>query len=167
VITDMRARATREQEALRSAFENHYAALLRLSIALSGHPHVAEDMVQDAFVRVAPRIGELDTDEVRPYLRRVVVNLWKDRLRRLVVQMRHLGTPATSLEPASSMEAKDAMWRALSRLPPRQRASVVLRYYEDLSEQEVARVLGCSLGTVKSQTSRGLDKLRKELERET
>lgn len=157
------AGAPEVREALRAAFEEHYAPLLRLCIALSGRVEVAEDIVQDAFVRVAPRVAGLRPDEVGPYLRRVVVNLWKDRLRRFATELKHLRQEPSPPAAATTGEDRDAMWRALLRLPTRQRACVVLRYYEDLSEREVAEVLSCSTGTVKSQTSRALSKLRREL----
>lgn len=148
---------------MRAAFERHYASLVKLCLALCGRQDVAEDLVQEAFVRTATRIDRLDADEVGPYLRRAVVNLWKNRLRRLAVELRHAphgdGGPA-GLEP---LEDRDRVWRAIRRLPPRQRACVVLRYYEDLTEREVGDLLGVSIGTVKSQTSRALDKLREEL----
>jgi RNA polymerase sigma-70 factor (sigma-E family) len=152
-------------KAMRAAFEQHYVTLFKLSVALSGRREIAEDIVQDAFVAAAPRIGQLGSEEVGPYMRRVVVNLWKNRLRRLAVEIRHrrgIGAVGRS-EPTQSFEDRDEVWRALSRLPDRQRACVVLRHYMDLSEREVAEVLGCSLGTVKSQTARALTKLRREI----
>jgi RNA polymerase sigma-70 factor (sigma-E family) len=148
-------------EPLRAAFEEHYTPLLRLCVALTGKREVAEDIVQDAFVRVSPKIAGLDAPEVGPYLRRVAVNLWKSRLRRLRLERR-----PREVQPqanTSALEDRDEVWRALLLLPPRQRACVVLRYYEDLPERHVAEILRCSVGTVKSQTSRGLTRLRKEL----
>jgi RNA polymerase sigma-70 factor (sigma-E family) len=150
---------------MRAAFEQHYVMLLKLCVALSGRREAAEDIVQDAFVTAASQIGQLGSEEVGPYMRRVVVNLWKNRLRRLAVEIRQrrgMGAVGRS-EPAQSFEDLDEMWRALARLPDRQRACVVLRHYVGLSEREVAEVLGCSLGTVKSQTARALTKLRREI----
>lgn len=150
------------QEAMRVAFERHYLPLLKLSIALSGRQEAAEDLVQEAFVRSASRITELAPDEVGPYLRRAVVNLWKNRLRRFAIEARNaISLARPEPESAAPMEERDLMWKALMQLPSRQRACLVLRFYEDLPEPEVARVLGCSVGTVKSQTSRGLAKLRR------
>lgn len=148
-------------EAMRDAFQRHYLCLLKLSIALSGRQEVAEDLVQEAFVRSAFRMTQLEPDEVGPYLRRVVVNLWKNRLRRLAVEARNVLPARREAEPAPPFEERDRLWRALMQLPSKQRACLVLRFYEDLPELEVASVLGCSVGTVKSQTSRGLAKLRK------
>lgn len=153
------------QEAMRVAFERHYLPLLRLSVALSGRQEAAEDLVQEAFVRSAARITDLAPGEVGPYLRRAIVNLWKNRLRRFAIEARSAVSLARpEPEPVAPMEERDLMWKALMQLPSRQRACLVLRFYEDLSEPEVARVLGCSVGTVKSQTSRGLAKLRKGAE---
>jgi RNA polymerase sigma-70 factor (sigma-E family) len=150
------------QEALRVAFERHYLPLLKLSVALSGQQEAAEDLVQEAFVRSAARITEFAPDEVGPYLRRAVVNLWKNRLRRFAIEARNsISLVRREQEPSTPLEERDLMWNALMQLPSRQRACLVLRFYEDLPEPEVARVLGCSVGTVKSQTSRGLAKLRK------
>jgi RNA polymerase sigma-70 factor (sigma-E family) len=149
-------------DSLRAAFEQHYTPLLRLCVALTGRREVAEDIVQDAFVRVAPRIARLQPAEVGPYLRRVAVNLWRNRLRRLRLERRHSGLRPV-VQPATGLEERDEVWSALMRLPTGQRACVVLRYYEDLSERTVAEILHCSVGTVKSQTSRGLTRLGKEL----
>jgi RNA polymerase sigma-70 factor (sigma-E family) len=149
---------------LRRAFEAQYGRLVRLGVLLLGTTEGAEDLAQDAFVRAATKIETLPPDEVGPYLRRTLVNLWKNRLRRLAVERRFRVRVSRSDPGASeAFEERDALWRAVERLPRRQRACLVLRYYEDLSEREVAEVMGCSVGTVKSQTSRGLDRLRGEL----
>lgn len=154
------------QEALRAAYEEHYVPLLRLCILLSGNRQVAEDIVQDAFVRVTPRIEEVPTDHLASYLRRVALNLWKNRLRSLTRERRARDRTAVVHVIDPMGEDRAALWVAVLRLPKRQRACLVLRYYEDLPEREVAAVLGCSIGTVKSQTSRALTRLRKEFEGE-
>lgn len=151
------------QEAMRAAFQQHYVPLLRMCVLLSGQRETAEDIVQDAFVRVASRIQELSTNDLGPYLRRVAVNIWKNRLRRLSLERRVRAKGLERrLEATALVEDRDTLWTAVMRLPPRQRACLVLRYYEDLPEHAVADVLGCSVGTVKSQTSRALALLRKE-----
>jgi RNA polymerase sigma-70 factor (sigma-E family) len=155
------------QEALRAAYEEHYVPLLRLCVLLAGDRHVAEDIVQDAFLKIAPRIGEVAPPQRGPYLRRVAVNLWKNRLRSLTRERRaRVRSMITSQTDGGSHEDRAALRSAVLRLPRRQRACVVLRYYEDLPEREVASLLGCSVGTVKSQTSRALARLRKEFEGE-
>lgn len=155
------------QEALRAAYEEHYGSLLRLCILLSGNRQVAEDIVQDAFVRVAPKLAEVDPEHTAPYLRKVALNLWKNRLRSLTRERRardrSVDEPITD---SVGHEDRADLWTAVLRLPKRQRACLVLRYYEDLPEREVAALLGCSIGTVKSQTSRALGRLSKEFEGE-
>jgi RNA polymerase sigma-70 factor (ECF subfamily) len=150
--------------AMREAFEAHYGSLLRLGTALVGHRDVAEDLVQEAFIKAAPKLERLNSEETGPYLRKVVVNLSQDRFRRLAVEIRHLRKEARN-EPdrSHSIEDRQMLWRSILRLPIRQRACVVLRFYEGMSEAEVAEVLECAVGTVKSQTSRAITKLRKEL----
>ena len=152
---------------MRLAFEQHYVQLLRLCILLSGRRDIAEDLVQEAFVRAATRVPGLEIEEVGPYLRRVAVNVWKNRLRRLALENRPRALRRDNQAPEqSSYDERDALWQAVKRLPKRQRACVVLRFWEDLTESEVAVLLGCSVGTVKSHTSRALARLRKEVNRE-
>lgn len=154
-----------EEEALREAFEQHYSSLLKLSIALSGRRDIGEDIAQEAFVRAAARIPTLPATDVLPYLRRVALNLWRNRLRRLATEARLRPSGGDSAQnPSDNVEERAVVWEALTRLPARQRACVVLRYYADLPERETAALLRCSVGTVKSQTSRGLAKLRRELQ---
>ena len=147
---------------LHEAFERHYRAILRLCTLLTRDPTVAEDLAQETFVRVAPRAGTLGAEEVRPYLRTVALNLWKNRLRRIAYEARARNRLVERHQDRGSLEERDEMWAAISRLPPRQRACLVLRFYEDLSIRDTARLLGCSEGTVKSQTSKALGKLRRE-----
>jgi RNA polymerase sigma factor (sigma-70 family) len=137
-------------DSLAAAWEAHRAPLLPLAVLLTGRQDVAEDLVQEAFVRAAERLPSLASDAVRPYLRATVLNLWRKRIRRLSLERRvHLEpTPPVEL----SFEERDALWAAIRRLPPRRRACLVLRHYEDLTEGETADLLGCSIGTVKSQT---------------
>ena len=90
-MADPRDAATTEsptRDALRAAFEEHYLPLLRLCVVLSGRAAVAEDIVQEAFVRLAPRIDRVDRQLVYPYLRQTAMNLWRNRLRRLAVERR-------------------------------------------------------------------------------
>lgn len=153
-----------EEEALRAAFEEHYTSLLKLCIALSDRRDVGEDIVQEAFVRAARRIPGLPSEEILPYLRQVALNLWRNRLRRLAIEARLRPASRESFQhPSAHIDERTVVSAALSRLPSRQRACVVLRYYADLSERETANLLRCSVGTVKSQTSRALAKLRKDL----
>lgn len=156
--------ARREVAALREAYEQHAARILRLCVLLTGRQETAEDLVQEAFVRVAPKLAQVEREQVGAYLRATVLNLWRNRLRRLAVEHRLHRIDDSRVEMA--FEERDAMWSAIRRLPPRQRACLVLRFYEDLTERETAAVLGCSVGTVKSQTSRAVRRMRDELNRD-
>jgi RNA polymerase sigma-70 factor (sigma-E family) len=147
---------------VRELIDAHYDSLYRYAYRLSGSAADAEDLTQEAFVRTAPKIGRLRSDEVRPYLRTVAVNLWKNRIRRLAAEALVRRRLVEADDRETSVEDRDEMWAAISNLPSRQRACLVLRFYEDLSVRDTARLLGCSEGTVKSQTSKALEKLRKE-----
>lgn len=133
---------------------------------------LAEDLVQETFVKVArqwPRAEAMD--HPLAYARRVLVNLAIDDQRRRSRRgdlLSRDGEPADAADPlatraAVTVELQDALVRALATLPSRQRATLVLRYWEDLSEAEVAAVMGCSVGTVKTQIWRGLGRMRQVL----
>jgi RNA polymerase sigma-70 factor (sigma-E family) len=146
----------------------HQRSLLRTAYLLTGDGHLAEDLVQSALVKVATRWERLDaSDNPLAYVRKVLyhehISWWRRR-------GRHRDHPsADPPEPEARPDFADDALRtmvlrqALNRLASRQRAVVVLRYYEDCSEAETAALLGCSIGTVKSQTHRALSRLR-ELE---
>jgi RNA polymerase sigma-70 factor (ECF subfamily) len=146
---------------LRQAYVSHADGLLRLCILVSGKEDVAEELVQETFLRAASALERLSEDEVRPYLRATSMNLWRNRLRRLALERRV--RPVKQPDPEVPFEDRDELWSAIRQLPPRQRACLVLRYHEDLTERQTAVLLHCSIGTVKSQTSRALASLRKEL----
>jgi RNA polymerase sigma-70 factor (sigma-E family) len=151
-------------DALRRAYEHHGARLLRLATLVAGSSDVGEEIMQETFVRAATAFPRLSDEEMGPYLRTVALNVWRNRLRRLALERRVRMPWTTTSMSERSLEDRDVLWRAIRRLPPRQRACLVLRYYEDLSERETATVLRCSVGTVKSLSSRGLARLRKELQ---
>jgi RNA polymerase sigma factor (sigma-70 family) len=123
--------------------------------------------VQEAFVKLAGRFTDLRNPEAFPaYLRKTVVNLSRMHFRRRKVERTYLERQGT--QPAIQVEEPDiaeydAMKHALLRLPERQRAALVLRFYEDLSERDTAEALGCRPGTVKSLVSRGLRAIRDDL----
>lgn len=131
--------------------------MVRVALLLVGSVADAEELVQESFVRVARVRRPLDNPPA--YLRTTVVNLSRSHLRHLRVQRRQPATVARLVENPDL----DETWGAVCRLPFRQRAVVVLRYYEDLPEAEIARLLGCRLGTVKSNLHHALESLRKEL----
>ena len=140
----------------------HRLPLLRLATLLLAEGEAAEDLVQDVFVRSASAVGALPEGQVGPYLRRGVVNAWKNEVRhRRTVALAEPKLVHGGSEPGPSIEDMDEVWAAIKGLPPRQRACLVLRYYEDLPDREIARLLGCRVGTVKSQSSRAIDKLRR------
>ncbi|MFN8195129.1 MAG: SigE family RNA polymerase sigma factor [Nocardioidaceae bacterium] len=139
-----------------------YAALVRAAYLLVGNRSDAEDLVQTALAKVVPvwpRIAEDPERYVRTVLARESVNRWRRRRWREVATAE---LPETAPAPALDGVVADraTLRRALGRLSPRQRAVVVLRFYEDLSVAEVADVLRCSEGTVKSQTHDALARLR-------
>jgi len=136
-----------------------YPGMVRLAVSLTGDVDRAEDIVQDAFARLHGRFASLD----RPggYLRTAVVNLCRDQRRRGVLEQRESRRPA----PGSlSLEASE-MIDVLLHLPFKQRAVLVLRYWGDWTEAEIAEAVGCRPGNVKSLASRGLDTLRREVAR--
>ncbi|MBF4132656.1 MULTISPECIES: SigE family RNA polymerase sigma factor [Streptomyces] len=148
-------------------FETFAAArwprLLRTAYLLTGDHHEAEDLVQVTLAKLFPawpRVRGLDEPDA--YVRRALVNNNLSRFRkRRVVQLLTPRLPEQAQEGGTARtEERSLLLEALGTLPPRQRAVVVLRYWEDLSEQQAAEVLGCSPGNVKSQASRGLRKLR-------
>ncbi|MEV7006045.1 SigE family RNA polymerase sigma factor [Streptosporangium sp. NPDC051022] len=138
-----------------------WQAMLRTAYLLTGDHGRAEDLLQTALVRTHRRWSRIDDPEF--YTRRVLVNLNASWWRRRRFTEHLTGTvPETAGEdPHAAYDVRDALWSAVLALPSRMRAVLVLRYFEDLPEAEVARLLGCSLGTVKSQASRGLERLRK------
>jgi RNA polymerase sigma-70 factor (sigma-E family) len=148
-------------------FARHYAPALRLAALLEGDPTRAEDAVCDAFARVYARVRRGGVDDVAPYLRQAVVNAVRGGWRRREVERRHAAA-LVAVAAGSEFEAlvvdRDEVWRALAALAPGQRRVVVLRYYEDLPEAEVARLLKVSVGTVKSQAAKGLAALQSILE---
>jgi RNA polymerase sigma-70 factor (sigma-E family) len=143
----------------------------RLAYLLVEDRALAEDIAQDAFVRLAGRLAHLrDPAAFEAYLRRTIVNLSRSHLRRKRVERAYLRREQGSISSASggaeagrAVEDRDALWRAMRRLSDRQRAAIVLRYFEDLSEAEVAGVLRCRPGTVKSLVARGLEAMRAEM----
>jgi RNA polymerase sigma-70 factor (sigma-E family) len=150
----------------REFVELRYVELLRTAYLLTGARPAAEDLVQTALLRAMRRWSRID-DPVA-YLRRVMVNQrtsgWR-RAARLTEQLTaHLPERADGADLAEGVATRDELVRALAELPPKMRAVLVLRYWEDLSEAETAELLGCSVGTVKSQASRGLARLRIGLE---
>jgi RNA polymerase sigma-70 factor (sigma-E family) len=147
--------------------ELHRDRALRLAYVLCGDACGAEDAVADAFARMYPRWRRGGIEDPAAYLRRAVVNHVNGRFRRLAHARRHEAT-ASREHAAPNIDAvvaqREDLRSALRELPARQRAAVVLRHLEDLSEAETAALLGISIGTVKSSVARGLVRLRAALE---
>jgi len=151
-------------------FAAHYLPALRLAVLLVGDQPTAEDLVADAYVRVFVKWRRGGVDNVGAYLRRAVVNAVKNTWRH-----RTLGRRVDRLVSRSVVEPdplaletivveRDELLTALHALPPGQRQCVVLRYYEDLTEAQTAALLGIAVGTVKSQTAKGLARLASIME---
>jgi RNA polymerase sigma-70 factor (sigma-E family) len=145
-------------------------SLLWFAHLLTGDRQLAEDVVQTALAKTAlawPRIRRKDHPE--SYVRRAIVNTHLNAQRRRPWMERpHEVLPERidHRRPEAEFDERDVMWQALAELAPKQRAVLVLRYYEDLSEADIAEVLGCSAGTVKSQAAKALINLRKIVAKE-
>ena len=150
-------RATWHDDLL-ALYRERYEPMVRLAYLLTGNRSVAEELVQDAFVAVHRHWDRATSPG--GYLRTTVVNSARSWQRHRAVEERHLAT-----RPVDAGLVADEMWDVLQRLPHRQRAAVVLRFYEDLPDADIARILGCRLPTVRSAIHRGLAALRKEIAR--
>jgi RNA polymerase sigma-70 factor (sigma-E family) len=154
-------------QGLEELYVRHAPAAIRLAFVLTGSREAAEDLAHDAFVRLAGRFAHVRRAEsFGLYLRKTVVNLNISRLRRLKLERRYIDRLRSSGGGVAAMpdvaERVD-IWQALQSLPPRQRAALALRYYEDLSERETAEVLSCSLAAVKSLVARGTRALSSQM----
>jgi len=155
--------------ALVGLYRAHYRSLVRLAALLLDDVGTSEEVVQDAFIKMHLGWRRLrDPDKALAYLRQTVVNLSRSRMRHRQVEAKHAPAPmpdaaSAEYEAIGSVE-RAAVVAALQRLPDRQREAVVLRYYGDLSETEIARAMGVSNGAVKSHVHRGLAALTRHLE---
>lgn len=158
-------RSSRDE--LADLYARHLPKAMRLAYFLTGDREAAEDLAQEAFVRVATRLrGAGAPASFEGYLRSAVVNLHRSKLRRLKLERDWLARERPRTDQAAGGEpiVHDELWRALLALPPRQRAAVVLRYYEDLSERETAELLGCSPGAAGQLVVRAMAFLRDRLD---
>lgn len=175
-MIDRDGQLTRQSDADRdhevsSLFRRHYIPMCRLAYVILGDRSLAEEVVMEALVKTYSgwrRIKDLDRSEA--YLRQAVVNGCRSKIRRKVLETRVAPTLRQRAEQASRMHTDDdpeirrEVWGAVLALPERQRACVALYYYEDLPEGEIADLLGCSVGTVKSQLFKARAKLHTLLE---
>ena len=139
-------------------YRDEYEPMVRLARGLVDAPEIAEEIVQDAFARVYERWSRLD--HPGGYLRTAVVNGARSELRKREVRRRIGLRPFIPPQP----EDRDYLLDALHQLSPRQKTALVLRFYADMTEREIAQAMGVRPGTVKSATSRGLAELRKVVE---
>ena len=145
-------------------------ALLRFACVLTGDRMSGEDLVQTALARLYLKWDTIrQTEALDAWVRRVMVNEHTSWWRRAWRHRESVGLEARAAERAAPVDpgVGHELWDHVLRLPPRQRAAVVLRYYEDLSEAATAEILGCTVGTVKSQVHRALATLRTRLEEVT
>lgn len=152
-------------------FEEYIVAcgprLVRFARVLTGDHHRAEDLVQEALAKAYPRWGRiLRSDQPDVYMRRVIANgahsWWRRRSNREPAVGEPVDRPAPGDADVDTVE-RDAMWRQIRRLPDRQRAVLVLRYYEDLDDTTIADILRCTPATVRTHAARALQTLRLRL----
>ena len=149
--------------------DSRLGALLRYAVMLTGDPHTAQDLVQDTMVRVQlnwRRVAGSDSPD--GYVRKMLTNQFIDLrrgswLRRVLLRAEPDPVRAVPFDHADLSAERDRVWGMLAKLPRRQRAALVLRYYEDLPDADIAEALGCAVGTVRSSISRALATLRAEL----
>ncbi|NUR59631.1 MAG: SigE family RNA polymerase sigma factor [Catenulispora sp.] len=156
-----------DEEEFRRFTAARWLGLVRTAYLLTGDLGHAEDLAQTALIKVYRSWHRVRrVDDVDAYVRKVLVNANRSRFRvRRPAEQSYAEVPdhrVTADAGSGGVEQRDALLAALAMLPPRQRAVVVLRYWEDMSEASVADLLGCSVGTVKSQASRALAKLRSD-----
>jgi RNA polymerase sigma-70 factor (sigma-E family) len=150
-----------DREQFRAFVVARTPALTRSGYLLTGDWGLAQDLVQTALAKSWFAWPRIDGDP-EPYVRKVMLNTYASWWKRRWKGEQASGELPERAAPdaTSASDDRDALWRALRRLPRRQRAVLVLRYFEDRSEAEIAALLGCTAGTVKSQAARALAKLR-------
>jgi RNA polymerase sigma-70 factor (sigma-E family) len=159
-LPDSRGGIVPDEEAFRAWVQRCWPRLFHTAYLLVGDRGDAEDLVQITMERIQRHWLRLEHPDT--YARRILINQTRSRWRRKgsielpTDSLPDIETPDTT----STWDQRDELWRMLLELPPRMRAVLVLRYFEDLKEADIAAVLGCSIGSVKSQLSRGLDRLR-------
>ena len=141
-----------------------WQGLVRFGFMLTGDRAAGEDLVQEALLRCLPSWGRLEPQGVEAYVRKVMARLvWKARRHPLRMSWSSGQAEPTTADIADSSSEQSDLRRALKGLPDQQRVVLVLRYWQDLSEAEIADLLGCRQGTVKSRASRAYTQLRQEL----
>jgi RNA polymerase sigma-70 factor (sigma-E family) len=161
---------SRSEEEFRAFVMSRAASLHRTAYLLCGDWHLADDLVQEALAKAFrhwKRVQRADSPDA--YVRRILINesnrRWRTR-RDLALRAEEAEPDGVTSDPADEVVDRAELLEALQSLPPRQRATIVLRYLDGLTERETAAVLGCSEGTVKSQSSRALTRLNRFFTRE-
>jgi RNA polymerase sigma-70 factor (sigma-E family) len=156
-----------ERGRLGELYVRHAPSSLRLAYLLTGDRALAEDLVQEAFARLVGRLAHVRDVEAFPlYLRQIVVNLSRMHFRRRSVERAYLlreerNSSNRGVEP--DFDLREDLWKAIRRLPERQRTAIVLHYYEDLTEGQASELLRCRPGTYRSLISRGMQTVRTEM----
>ncbi|NYV74637.1 SigE family RNA polymerase sigma factor [Streptomyces sp. UH6] len=163
--TEAAAQAGTTVDHLTATYREHYRSLLRLAALLLDDTASCEDVVQEAFIRVhSARRRVRDPEKTLAYLRQTVVNLSRSALRRRILGLKLLSKPmpdmASAEEGAYDQLERDSLIKAMKGLQRRQREVLVLRYFSDMTEAQVAETLGISVGSVKAYGSRGIAALR-------
>lgn len=153
-----------EVDPLGAAYAHHFDRLVRLCLLLSGNLTAGEDLAQETFIRAARHLNRLPSDAQWPYLRKAAANNWNNVLRRRRLESRERSEENAPTGWEELVDERDRLWRAISLLSPRQKSCIVLRYYEDLSTKDIARVLRVSQGSVKTHLSRARHTLREALD---
>ena len=148
------------EDAFEALYRERWDPMVRLAYLLTGNQAIAEELVQDAFVSVHRSWTRVALSNPAAYLRAAVVNACRSWGRRRSLERLRQPSPP---EPVGLVA--DELWDVLLVLPARQHAAIVLRFYEDLPDEEIAEVLGCKVGTVRTAVFRGLERLRQEVER--
>lgn len=147
---------------LGASFIAHYDRLLRFALLLTGNHAAAEDLVHEAFVRLYRADRQIDISGFQAYARRTIINLQHSAFRRFRLELRAMAAHGAEAATEHATPAPH-VWKAILKLPRQQRACVVLRYYEGLTDQEIADTLGVGHGTVKKAMNRALSALRAQL----
>ncbi|MFB4289421.1 SigE family RNA polymerase sigma factor [Nonomuraea sp. ATR24] len=160
-VTELRRDVDRDAS-FRAFVDAHQRPLMRLAYLLTGEVHLAEDLLQSVLVRMVgrwPRLRRMDRPDA--YARKALVNQYISwRRRRVTGEVLSPEPPERGYSTEDSTVLRIVLRQALMRLTPKQRAVIVLRFYEDRTERDVAGLMGCSVGTVKSQTHHALARLR-------
>ncbi len=157
--------ASSDEARMEELYRREFGSLVRFGVAVTGDLHRGEEVAQQAFIQVWDRLDDLrDSTAGGAYLRKTLLNLVRHNSRRRATEQRVVRPVSDRHDRQPDHASRMVMVQALRRLPLRQRACVVLRYYDDLTEAQTAEILGVSVGTVKSQTHKALRRLRQEVE---